>query len=313
MGCYDGLFCYSLSNLPVKIRHLLDGVAMFEELSTFEYKNVLIADPQPVFRLGVVALLASSHPNWDVVEANTLEEHRSRLRTRSIDLLILEGRLLGAELERNNATHVQMNLANDIIAVTEPGDSVGILGCLAAGAHATISRSDPATRMLATIESTMTRRRQAFTSIQSSGTTESSEVLNLTNRQLDVLSTVSERTIQQGHCPRPRPLGFNREGSSQHGFPRARRQQQGRGRDTGKTFSSSHGFSRPLIARRGTTTCISGTGFPDVNDCNLVAVKAPPTRRAVHDRRNHQCPAQTSSRLSDTGTERDPAYPPSRE
>jgi DNA-binding NarL/FixJ family response regulator len=166
---------------------------MYEGLGTFRCENVLIADPQPVFRLGLVALLASAHPTWDVVEADTLEEHRSRLRTRSIDLLIVEARLLGAELAKNIPGQSRVSLASAVIAVTEPGDSVGALGCLSAGAHATISRSDPTSRMLATIKTTMVRRHQPpVVATSSAFSPESSEILNLTNRQLDVLRLLAK-------------------------------------------------------------------------------------------------------------------------
>jgi DNA-binding NarL/FixJ family response regulator len=165
---------------------------MCEGLATFRCKSVLIADPQPVFRLGLVALLATAHPGWDVSEADTLVEHRSRLRSRSIDLLILEGRLLGAEIAMPPSCHVRVSLAPAIIAVTEPGDSIGALGCLSAGAHATISRSDPTSRMLETIETAMLRHNQPVVTPSSAMVAEHSENLNLTTRQIDVLRLLAK-------------------------------------------------------------------------------------------------------------------------
>jgi DNA-binding NarL/FixJ family response regulator len=165
---------------------------MYEGPTAFGCERVLIADPQPVFRLGLVALLASAHPNWDVVEADTLDEHRSRLRTRSFDLLILAGHMLGKELINNNSSQARVNLAPAIIAVTEPGDAVGALGCLSAGAHATISRSDPTSRMLTTIKAMMVRRLQPAVISSSAAVPENSEILNLTNRQLDVLRLLAK-------------------------------------------------------------------------------------------------------------------------
>lgn len=165
---------------------------MYDGPAAFKCENVLIADPQPVFRLGLVALLASAYPNWDVVESDTLEEHRSRLRGRSIDLLILEARLLGAELAKGIPGHDRGSLAPAVIAVTEPGDSVGALGCLSAGAHATFSRSDPTSRMLTTIKIAMNRRHQPVSSPVTVPSPGSSEPLNLTNRQLDVLRLLAK-------------------------------------------------------------------------------------------------------------------------
>jgi DNA-binding NarL/FixJ family response regulator len=165
---------------------------MCEGLATFRCKNVLIADPQPVFRLGLVALLATAHPSWDVSEADALAEHRSLLRSRSVDLLILEGRLLGAEIATPPSGHVRVSLAPAIVAVTEPGDSIGALGCLSAGAHATISRSDPTSRMLETIETAMLRHHQPVVTSSSATVAEHSENLNLTTRQIDVLRLLAK-------------------------------------------------------------------------------------------------------------------------
>lgn len=165
---------------------------MYEGRLAFNRVTVLIADPQPVFRLGLVALLASANPDWDVVEADTLNEHRPRLRSRSIDLLIVEARLLGAELGIAPPENVRVNLAPVIVAVTEPGDVVGALGCIAAGAHATVSRSDPAMRLMETIQTSMSRRNQPFAPSASAGYSESSEILSLTNRQLDVLRLLAK-------------------------------------------------------------------------------------------------------------------------
>jgi two-component system nitrate/nitrite response regulator NarL len=165
---------------------------MYDGPAAFKCENVLIADPQPVFRLGLVALLASAHPSWDVVESDTLEEHRSRLRGRSIDLLILEARLLGAELAKSIPDHGRVSLAPAVIAVTEPGDSVGALGCLSAGAHATISRSDTTSRTLATIKTAMLRRHQPVVTTSSATSPGSSEILTLTNRQFDVLRLLAK-------------------------------------------------------------------------------------------------------------------------
>ena len=165
---------------------------MYEGRLAFNRVTVLIADPQPVFRLGLVALLGSANPDWDVVEADTLNEHRSRLRTRSIDLLIVEARLLGAELGTAPPDNVRVNLAPVIVAVTEPNDAVGALGCLSAGAHATVSRSDPTARLMATIQSSIARRNQPFAPTAPAGYSESSEILSLTNRQLDVLRLLAK-------------------------------------------------------------------------------------------------------------------------
>ncbi|MDR3531357.1 MAG: response regulator transcription factor [Rhodopila sp.] len=173
---------------------------MEEGVATDRRRKVLIADPQPTFRLGIVALLASAHPDWDIVEADTLEEHRLQLEMGAIDLLILEGQLLGTEFVQGAPIRARMSLAVDIIAVTEPGDAVGALGCLAAGAHATISRSDPTVRVLTMIETMTTRRRHDGalrvnhdpSAAPPAEIPQRTEVLNLTARQLDVLRLLAK-------------------------------------------------------------------------------------------------------------------------
>jgi DNA-binding NarL/FixJ family response regulator len=161
-------------------------------LTTDARISVLVADPQPVFRLGLVALLTSAYRDWDVTETDTLDEHRVRLLAGSIDLLIVEGRLLGLELANAAAGHPRVNLARYIIAVTEPGDSVGALGCLAAGAHATIARSDPTSRMLETIRSLTFHDHEANTTQPPTMVSASLKTLNLTSRQLDVLRLLAK-------------------------------------------------------------------------------------------------------------------------
>ena len=165
---------------------------MHEDLTGLGCCSVLIADPQPVFRLGLVALLASAHADWDVAESDTLEHHRPRLQAPAIDLLILQARLLGVELAGSMPGRLAVNLARNVIAVTEPGDTVGALGCLAAGAHATISRSDPTSRMLATIDAAMMRRPQPVVSYSQGYPEGTSDILNLTSRQMDVLRLLAK-------------------------------------------------------------------------------------------------------------------------
>ena len=161
-------------------------------VNTSTGRNVLVVDPQPLFRLGLVALLTSAYQDWDVVESDRLEEHRARLHTRDVDLLIIEGRLLGMELAHATSGFARVNLAPFVIAVTEPGDSVGALGCLAAGAHATIARSDPTTRMLETIASLSAQGNEPAANVVPPPVSGNLQTLNLTTRQLDVLRLLAK-------------------------------------------------------------------------------------------------------------------------
>lgn len=165
---------------------------MHDGYSTSDCISVLVADTQPIFRIGLIALLASAHTNWDLIESHSTEDTRLRQPERSIDILIADARLLGVELDRNNPPQLRANLARHIIAITEPGDALGALGCLAAGAHATVSRSDPANRVLATIETTIARGRHSGAPASSARGSDDQDPLNLTSRQLDVLRLLAK-------------------------------------------------------------------------------------------------------------------------
>ena len=155
-------------------------------------KRVLIADQQPVFRLGIVTILASAYPDWDVTQSETLDEYRTSLRDGSFDLLIVGCQLLGEEAEKPLPIGGGMNAWIDIVAITEPGDAIGRIGCLAAGAHVTVSRSDPASRTLATIDILSMRHRKPAPAPDPeppaiAQPSETKEVLPLTARQFEVL------------------------------------------------------------------------------------------------------------------------------
>jgi len=163
-------------------------------------KRVLIADPQPIFRLGLVALLASAYPNWNVAESDPLEVHLPQLRQGSADLLIVDSRLLGIEAARGLPIGDDMSRWINIVAVTEPGDVIGALGCLGAGAHATISRADPINRTLETIgilsmrhqHDVIARSSHASAIVQPLQSPDSPEHLKLTTRQFDVLRLLAK-------------------------------------------------------------------------------------------------------------------------
>lgn len=170
---------------------------MYDGMTSDGCRRVLIADPQPIFRLGLVCLLESAYPDWDIAEADTLVEHRARLQDGSIDLLIVDSGLLGLEVAQGLPIGGGMNMWVDIIAVTEHGDTLGALGCLGVGAHATISRADPTSRTLATIEILAAPRRGKATVRTAAAETpaevpDTSQLLNLTARQYDVLRLLAK-------------------------------------------------------------------------------------------------------------------------
>jgi DNA-binding NarL/FixJ family response regulator len=173
---------------------------MFDDVAKGGTRRVLVADPQPIFRLGLVALLESAYPDWNVIESETVVAHRGQLQNGSIDLLIVDSRLLGQEVAQGLPIGGGLNGWVDIVAVTEPGDTIGALGCLAVGARATISRSDPTSRALATIEilvmhdaADVRARNNAKSTVAAPAEIPAAgELLNLTARQFEVLRLLAK-------------------------------------------------------------------------------------------------------------------------
>jgi DNA-binding NarL/FixJ family response regulator len=173
---------------------------MYDGMTKGGSRQVLIADPRPIFRLGLVALLESAYPDWDVIESDTVVAHRRQLQDGSIDLLIVDSRLLGQEVAEGLPISGGISGWVDIIAVTEPGDAIAAFGCLAAGARATISRSDPPSRTLATIEILVMHDAadvRASNNAKSSAappdeTPASGKPVNLTARQVEVLRLLAK-------------------------------------------------------------------------------------------------------------------------
>jgi two-component system nitrate/nitrite response regulator NarL len=175
---------------------------MYNAMTKVGPRRVLIADPQPIFRLGLVALLESTYPDWDVIESDSVVPHRTQLQDGSIDLLIVDSQLLGQEVARDLPIAGGLNGWVDIIGVTEPGDRVGEFGCMAVGARATISRSDPAGRALATIDILVmhdaadvrahNNARSAVAPAADPEPVETGDLVNLTARQFDVLRLLAK-------------------------------------------------------------------------------------------------------------------------
>jgi DNA-binding NarL/FixJ family response regulator len=173
---------------------------MYDSITKGGSRRVLVADPQPIFRLGLVALLESVYPDWAVIESDNVAAHRGQLQDGSIDLLIVDSRLLGQEVGQGLPVDGGINRWVDIIAVIEPGDMIGAFGCLAVGARATISRSDPTSRTLATIEilvmhdaaDVRVRNNAKSSLVPPDESPTAGEVVNLTARQFDVLRLLAK-------------------------------------------------------------------------------------------------------------------------
>jgi DNA-binding NarL/FixJ family response regulator len=111
--------------------------------------HVLIEDNQPIFGHGLIVLLSSRYPDWDIHAPDHPSDCREMLETQSVDLLII-----GAELLRKDfACRYVTNSRPKIIAITDGGCALTALGCMALGANATISRCMASTTMLRTVDS----------------------------------------------------------------------------------------------------------------------------------------------------------------
>jgi two-component system, NarL family, nitrate/nitrite response regulator NarL len=174
------------------------GIDMYDGTATGDAKRVLIADRLPMFRLGLVTYLRSIYPSWHILEADALPEQRSQLGDGSTDLLIVEGRLFGREIDEHPSA--VRDIGVDIIAITEPEDVLGARGCLCAGARATISRSDSASQIHAIIDGLVSQPRpdRSVRAYQTAAGEPPAEAwprdrsLNLTARQFQVLQSLAK-------------------------------------------------------------------------------------------------------------------------
>ena len=162
--------------------------------------RVLIVDTQPLFRLGLLTLLESAYPHWSISESDTLTAFQGRLWEGAVDLLFIDSETLGKEVSRNRTANGGLSLVSTIVAITATDDPIVSMGCLGAGAHATIARVDSNTRTLSTVDM-MSVRYEREAAVRDSGPTSTpppadavaaAEILNLTARQFDVLRLLAK-------------------------------------------------------------------------------------------------------------------------
>src|ERR1700743_481911 len=157
--------------------------------------HVLIADNQPVFRNGLIALLSYRYPDWDIRGPDHPSDCWEMLESQSIDVLIIGAEPLSEDFARRHVTNSQLKI---IAIMEENGCALTALGCMALGANATISRCMASTTMLRTVNSLIYLDEQDYTDALRSefGTsrlalaTQSAAIFS--PRQLDVLRLLGE-------------------------------------------------------------------------------------------------------------------------
>lgn len=110
--------------------------------------RLLIAARQPGFRSEVAASLSSRYPHWQIEETANLRHCVAQLDSRSVDLLIIGAELLHEDVAHHLDTLRSARFRVGIMGVVEAGNWVETLRCLAAGAHATMSRGDDPSTVL---------------------------------------------------------------------------------------------------------------------------------------------------------------------
>jgi DNA-binding NarL/FixJ family response regulator len=160
--------------------------------------RVWVEDNQPAFRLGLITLLSAHNPDWDIGESDDPSRGLERLETQSVDLLIIAAeRLIADPVCRPSAMRVA-NSCPGVIAITEDDCAITVLGCIALGAQATISRSMAPITILQIVDSLIFRDQQdipdALLSILTPSriavVTQSAAMFS--QRQLDVLRLMTE-------------------------------------------------------------------------------------------------------------------------
>jgi DNA-binding NarL/FixJ family response regulator len=157
--------------------------------------HVLIEDNQPVFRHGLMALLSSRYPDWDIRAPNHPSACREILETQLVDLLIIEAGLLGKDF----ASHHVMTPGPKVIAITDEDDcATKRLGCMSLGANATISRCTAAPTMFEVVDSLRLLGKPKYNDALQSDVASSQPApasqgaTPFSSRQLDVLRLLGE-------------------------------------------------------------------------------------------------------------------------
>jgi DNA-binding NarL/FixJ family response regulator len=167
--------------------------------------RVLIADDHALLRAGVVEFLSGVNPDWNFLQASTLEEVADHLDETSVDLLILDLKMPGmkgvASVQALRNSHPLLNIA----VLTGSEDRATILECLSAGVHGYILKSAAAEQLLQAVSTILaggvyvppaltrvTQQAEEAPPVTLPAAPWSGPPVALTGRQLDVLRLLAE-------------------------------------------------------------------------------------------------------------------------
>ena len=114
--------------------------------------RVLIADDHALLRRGLIELLRGVYPDWDFVQASTLDEATTQLDEIEVNLLILDLKMPGmagvSTVQMLRAKYPNLNLT----VLTGSDDRSMILQCLSAGVHGYILKSAASEQLVHAVE-----------------------------------------------------------------------------------------------------------------------------------------------------------------
>lgn len=117
--------------------------------------RVLIADDHALLRRGLIELLRGVYPDWDFVQASSLDEAITELETHPVNLLILDLKMPGmsgvSTVQSLRARYPALHLS----VLTGSDDRAMILQCLSAGVHGYILKSAASDQLVHAVETIM--------------------------------------------------------------------------------------------------------------------------------------------------------------
>ncbi len=114
--------------------------------------QILIADDHALLRRGLIELLHSVYPDWEFLQASTLDETTELLNVHRVGLLILDLKMPGM-----NSVHTIHSLRTkypdlSVTILTGSDDRAMILQCLSAGVHGYILKSAASEQLVQAVE-----------------------------------------------------------------------------------------------------------------------------------------------------------------